>query len=142
MSAYGTPSSRFPTVSRGATMRVTDQVFLTGNGYQPDLSENFMQQRFSGTTYSMKGQGSMVPMQKKAQIIYNRCMNNLEMAQSLMEQGGTLGDFDNMMAMASEDLKQLHQLVAEAKSYGQNPDYIIRSVPIEMDSIILTLTHT
>ncbi|KAB5578911.1 hypothetical protein PHYPO_G00187900 [Pangasianodon hypophthalmus] len=128
MSAHGTPSSRFPPVSRGSTMRVTDQVFLTGNGYQQDLSENIIQQRYGGTTYTMKGQGSMVPFQKKAQIIYNHCMNNLEMAQNLMEQGGTWGEFDNAMAMANEDIKQLHQLVVEAKSYGQNPDYIIRSL--------------
>ncbi|TSX17026.1 Desmoplakin [Bagarius yarrelli] len=58
MSAHGTPTSRFPSMSRGPSMRVNEQMFMSGNGYQSDLSENIMQQRYSTNTYSVKSQGS------------------------------------------------------------------------------------
>ncbi|KAF7706892.1 hypothetical protein HF521_020146 [Silurus meridionalis] len=131
MSAHGTPSSRFPTVSRGSTMRVSDQVYTTGNGFQSDLSESMMQQRFSGHTYSMKGQGSMMTFQKKGQVVYNQCMNNLEMAKAILEQGGSMSEFENAMAMANDGMKQLHQVAVEMNNYGQNPETILKSTSRE-----------
>ncbi|XP_053537725.1 desmoplakin-A isoform X2 [Ictalurus punctatus] len=131
MSAHGTPSSRFPTVSRGSTMRVTDQMFVSGNGFQPDLSENLMQQQQQQQQryiYSMKTQESIVRFQKKCQIIYNRCMTNLELAQNLMEQGGSMVEFHSVMDAVGDDMNQLHQCLMEAKNYGHNPDFVIRSL--------------
>ncbi|KAF4088598.1 hypothetical protein AMELA_G00056630 [Ameiurus melas] len=126
MSAHGTPSSRFPTVSRVSTVRVPEQMFMSGNGIQPDMSENFMQQQ--RYAYSTKSQGSMVPFQKKCQIIYNHCMTNLEMAKSLMEQVRSMVEFHNLIEAAWDEIIQLQQCVMEAKTYGQNPDYFIRSL--------------
>ncbi|XP_053486011.1 desmoplakin-A isoform X2 [Ictalurus furcatus] len=143
MSAHGTPSSRFPTVSRGSTMRVTEQMFVSGNDFQPDLSENLMQQQQQQQQqryiYSMKTQESIVRFQKKCQIIYNRCMSNLELAQNLMEQGRSMVEFHSVMEVAGDDMKQLHQCVMEAKNYGHNPDFLIRSLE-ECDAFYSELT--
>ncbi|XP_053351642.1 desmoplakin-A isoform X3 [Clarias gariepinus] len=128
MSAHGTPSSRFPSMSRG-TVRHTEQVFMTGNGFQQDLGETYMQQqqqRFTGT-FSGKSQGSMVSFQKKGQIFYNRCMNNLELARNMMDQGA-LVEFDQAMVAADDDMKQLQQCIMEMNNYGQNPDVLIKGL--------------
>ncbi|XP_060731394.1 desmoplakin-A isoform X2 [Tachysurus vachellii] len=124
MSAHGTPSSRFPTISRGPSLRINEQMFMTGNGYQSDLSENTMHQRYSGNTYSIKSQGSMMPLQQNSQMVYNRCMHNLEKAQMQLDQGGSRNEFDQMMLRAEADIKQLHQFAVEGKSFGQSSEII------------------
>ncbi|XP_058250808.1 desmoplakin-A isoform X2 [Hemibagrus wyckioides] len=143
MSAHGTPSSRFPTMSRGPSMRVSDPMFMSGNGYQSDLSENIVQQQrystysgntlggntFGVNTYTMKsGMGSMMPSQQNSQMVYNRCMSNLEKAQMLLEQGAPRSEFDQAMMKADAEIKQLHQLAVEAKNFGQSPDFILRGL--------------
>ncbi|KAK2859943.1 hypothetical protein Q7C36_004109 [Tachysurus vachellii] len=124
MSAHGTPSSRFPTISRGPSLRINEQMFMTGNGYQSDQSENTMHQRYSGNTYSIKSQGSMMPLQQNSQMVYNRCMHNLEKAQMQLDQGGSRNEFDQMMLRAEADIKQLHQFAVEGKSFGQSSEII------------------
>ncbi|XP_047669279.1 desmoplakin isoform X2 [Tachysurus fulvidraco] len=125
MSAHGTPSSRFPTISRGPSLRMNEQMFMTGNGHQSDLSENTMQHRYSANTYSIKSQGSMMPLQQNSQMLYNRCMQYLEKAQRHLEQGGSRNEFDQLMLRAEADMKQLHQFAMEGKSFGQSPELII-----------------
>ncbi|XP_060773399.1 desmoplakin-A isoform X3 [Neoarius graeffei] len=123
MSAHGTHTSRFPLMSRGSTVRVTEQGFMTGNGFHQDLGENFLpQQRYSASTYSIKSQGSTMPLHHKIQSMYNSIMRHLEMAQSLLDQGGPLIEFENIMAVAGEEMTHFHQCIREATNYGQNVD--------------------
>ncbi|KAK3546606.1 hypothetical protein QTP70_030638 [Hemibagrus guttatus] len=138
MSAHGTPSSRFPTVSRGPSMRVSEQMmFMPGNGFHADLSENTVQrhgtntysentvQRHGTNTYS---ETPMMPSQQNSQVIYNRCMRNLEKAQMLLEQGAPRNEFDQAMMKADADMKQLHQFAMEGKNFGQSPEVIFRGL--------------
>ncbi|GAA6070967.1 desmoplakin isoform X1, partial [Tachysurus ichikawai] len=70
----------------------------------------------------------MMPMQQNSQMVYNRCMHNLEKAQMQLEQGGSRNEFDQMMLRAEADIKQLHQFAMEGKSFGQSPEVIIRGL--------------
>ncbi|XP_076829268.1 desmoplakin-A isoform X1 [Brachyhypopomus gauderio] len=138
---------RYPSVSRrtGSRQDLTSggyttnrseagQMYMGGNGYQSDLNDGFMQQSY--TTYSKTSaggfghQGSMPssPSQSKAQALYNRCMRKLEAAQHILHSGGSQADFENAMAMATEDMKQLRMCAMELQSYGQPIDMVMKSL--------------
>ncbi|XP_060773388.1 desmoplakin-A isoform X2 [Neoarius graeffei] len=63
-----------------------------------------------------------MPLHHKIQSMYNSIMRHLEMAQSLLDQGGPLIEFENIMAVAGEEMTHFHQCIREATNYGQNVD--------------------
>ncbi|XP_026881505.2 desmoplakin isoform X2 [Electrophorus electricus] len=110
------------------------QFLMSGNGYQSDFNDGFIQQgytTFSKTSAGGYGHQTSSPSsasQSKAQILYNRCMHKLETAQRIMETGGSQAEFDNAMAMAMDDMKQLRMCAMELKTYGQPYEAVSKSL--------------
>uniref|UniRef100_A0AAR2LZZ4 Desmoplakin a n=1 Tax=Pygocentrus nattereri TaxID=42514 RepID=A0AAR2LZZ4_PYGNA len=65
--------------------------------------------------------------QKRAQILYNHCRQKLETAQHILDMNGPLSEFDNVMILASEDIKQLKIYAMEMKNLGLPNDWILKS---------------
>ncbi|KAI4903225.1 hypothetical protein NFI96_020509 [Prochilodus magdalenae] len=123
---------RAPMMSRKSSSRPDlTMTGYSGNGYQGDMGETFVQHSY--TSRSLAGAGGMASMSsgagpKKAQVVYNHCMQRLEAAQHILETNGSPAEFDNAMIMASEDIKQLKMIAMEMKSIGQPTDYIFKSL--------------
>uniref|UniRef100_A0AAR2M361 Desmoplakin a n=1 Tax=Pygocentrus nattereri TaxID=42514 RepID=A0AAR2M361_PYGNA len=133
MSVQGTQVKQ-PMTSRRSSSRpdLTMAGYSSGNGYSGDLSESYVQHSY--TTRSSAGAAGMGSMsmssgsgQKRAQILYNHCRQKLETAQHILDMNGPLSEFDNVMILASEDIKQLKIYAMEMKNLGLPNDWILKS---------------
>ncbi|XP_066537038.1 desmoplakin-A isoform X2 [Hoplias malabaricus] len=130
MSVHGSPM-RVPTMSRRTGSRPDLTVSgYGGNGLPADLGEGAFFQHTYTSRSSAGAAGSMTTssVQKNAQFVYSRCMQRLEMAQNILEAGGPVSEFENAMAMANEEIKQLRQIAMETKNMGPVNDMILKSV--------------
>ncbi|KAG9274779.1 desmoplakin isoform X1 [Astyanax mexicanus] len=131
MSVHGS-QVRVPMAARRSSSRPDlSMTGFGGTGLPAEFGETYVQHSY--TSRSSAGAGGLSSMssvsgQKKAQVLYNRCMQKLEMAQHILETNGPLEEFEKTMFMASEDIKQLRICAMEMKNIGQSNSWILKSV--------------
>ncbi|XP_051984471.1 desmoplakin-like isoform X1 [Xyrauchen texanus] len=150
MSSYGSQTrlnqmsrrsnSRPDLTTVGYSLPRTDggQMFMSGNGYQSDYNDGYTQtvsHTFSKNSLGAGGGGggggqsmSSMSVNKRAQMLYNECMNSLQRAQHILETMGPASEVDKNMFMATEALEQLKKCAMDLRNAGQPNDMILRSL--------------
>ncbi|XP_051554187.1 desmoplakin-like isoform X1 [Myxocyprinus asiaticus] len=132
-------NSRPDLTTVGYSLPRTDggQMFMSGNGYPSEYNDGYTQtvsHTFSKNSLGAGGGGgggqsmSSMSAQKRAQMLYNECMNCLERAQHILENMGPASEVDKNMFMAAEAMEQLKKCAMDLRNAGQPNDMILRSL--------------
>ncbi|XP_073729089.1 desmoplakin-A isoform X2 [Misgurnus anguillicaudatus] len=114
--------------------RSDGQMYVAGNGLQSEFNDGYTQTMTQ--SFSRNSQGgrvgaqtmSSMPLQQRAQILYNQCMNYLQQAQVVLENLGPAAEVDKNMMAAVEAMEQLKKCAMDLRAAGQPPDMILRGL--------------
>nr|XP_055057436.1 desmoplakin-A-like isoform X2 [Misgurnus anguillicaudatus] len=114
--------------------RSDGQVYVAGNGLQSEFNDGYTQTMTQ--SFSRNSQGgrvgaqtmSSMPLQQRAQILYNQCMNYLQQAQVVLENLGPAVEVDKNMMAAVEAMEQLKKCAMDLRAAGQPSDMILRGL--------------